>query len=204
MKYKIIWAAALIFCICDGIHAQDKNLTVLSWEIGFPGNNNNFLSKTSFEGGKIEYRHFIKDDLSVGVFLDWNSYYEYFPTATYTNNEQTQAVTTDMYRYIYTLPFGVNAHYYLKTGGLVRPFFGLSLGAQYAEQKLYYNIFYNEAKNWGFMARPELGVIIKPAPLSAFGLLLGGSYSFATNGNSNYGFNTLQSFNIQIGLVFMK
>jgi hypothetical protein len=54
------------------------------------------------------------------------------------------------------------------------------------------------------MARPELGVIIKPAPQSAFGLLLGGSYSFATNGNDNYGFNTLQSFNIQIGVVFMK
>ena len=196
----------MIIFISSNIHAQtpDKNLAGISWEIGFPGNNKNFLSKTSLSGGRIEYRHFINEDFSVGGFLDWNSYYQYFPSATYTNNEQTQAVTTDMYRYIYTLPFGVNVHHYFKTGKAIRPFIGLALGAQYAEQKLYYNIFYREAKNWGVLVRPELGVIIKPNPLSAFGLLLGGSYSYATNENADYGFNSLQSFNIQVGVVFIK
>ena len=206
MKNKIICTLSLIFFLGNEINAQwhDKNLAAISWEIGFPGNNKNFLSKTSLSGAKIEYRHFIKENLSVGAFLDWNSYYQYFPSATYTNNDQTQAVTTDMYRYIYTLPFGANAHYYFNVGKIIRPFIGLSLGAQYAEQRLYYNIFLSEAKNWGFLARPELGLIIKPNQLSAFGVLLGASYSYATNANNDYGFNSLQSFNIQIGIVFSK
>jgi len=206
MKNKITCFILLIFFISNEIIAQwrDKNMGAISWEIGFPGNNKNFLSKTSFAGAKIEYRHFIRENLSVGAFLNWNSYYQYFPSATYTNNDQTQAVTTDIYRYVYTLPFGVNAHYYFSVGKSIKPFIGLGLGTQFAEQKLYYNIFYKESKNWGFLIRPELGLIIRPHPFSLFGFLLGGSYSYATNINNDYGFSSLQSFNIQIGIIFSR
>lgn len=206
MKNKIIWITLLIFFSSNKIIAQsyNKNLLAICWEIGFPGNNKNFLSKTSLSGIKLDYRHFIKENLSVGIFADWNSYYQYFPSATYTNPDQTQAVTTDMYRYVYTFPFGANAHYYFNTGKIIKPFAGIAMGAQYAEQKLYYNVFVSQAKNWGFLVKPELGLICKPIPESGFGLLAGVSYSYATNVNKDFGFNSLQSFNIQIGIIFVK
>ena len=204
MKTKIIFIISFALLIASGTMAQStslyQNLFGISWEIGFPVSNNDFLSKTSTAGGKIEYRHFIKENLSVGGFLNWRSYYEYFPTATYENEDKTQAVTTDMYRYIYNLPMGANVHYYFKGGKMIQPFVGLGLGAQYSEQSVYYNIFVTEDKNWGFLIRPEAGLILNVK--DEWGILLGGSYGYSTNKNDALGINSLGDVNVQIGLVF--
>src|SRR6476646_4013012 len=147
MKNKILFTILSILLLGYGAIAQhhyQENMFVAAWEIGFPVSNNNFLSKTSYEGGKIEYRGFIKENLSIGGFLNWRSYYEYSPTRTYENPDKTQAVTTDMYRYIYNLPMGASVHYYFKGGKMIRPFAGLGLGAQYSEQTAYYNIYYSQ------------------------------------------------------------
>jgi len=201
MKTKIIFIICVALISCTVTNAQwAHNLFGISWEIGIPVSNNDFLKKTSMEGGKIEYRHKIKENLTVGGFLNWRSYYEYFPTATYENPEKTQAVTTDMYRYIYNLPMGANVHYYFKAGDMFKPFAGLGIGAQYSEQSMYYNIFLAEDKNWGFLLRPELGTIIKFQ--EQWGALIGATYSWSTNKNDRLGIKSLGDVNFQIGLVF--
>ena len=202
MKSRIICLIILCFLSIQIVNAQlySKNMFIAAWEIGFPVSNNDFLSKTSLAGGKIEYRHLIKDNISIGGFLNWRSYYEYFPTATYENPEKTQAVTTDMYRYIYNLPMGASVHYYFKAGKIAQPFVGLGLGAQYSEQTLYYNIFFSEEKNWGFLARPEVGAIFNVQ--DQWGILVGASYAYATNSADRFGINSLGDVNIQIGVVF--
>jgi hypothetical protein len=204
MKTKIYIIA--IFSIFSASLAQAQtyynNLFGLSWEIGLPMTNNNFLSKTSTAGGKVEYRHFINEKFSIGGFFNWRSYYEYFPTDTYENPEKTQAITTDMYRYIYNLPFGVSGHYYFKGGKMVKPFAGLALGTQYSEQTIYYNIFYTEETNWGFLVRPELGAIIKFN--DEWGALVGASYAYSSNQAVKFGIRGLADLNFQIGLVFAQ
>jgi len=202
MKTKMLITIIVALSIAEISKAQlyARNLFAVAWEIGLPVSNNDFLSKTSFTGGKIEYRHLIKENISIGGFFNWRSYYEYFPTATYENPEKTQAVTTDMYRYIYNLPFGANVHYYFKGGDMFKPFAGLGIGAQYSEQTMYYNIFLTEDKNWEFLVRPELGVIIKFQ--DQWGGLIGASYGYSTNKNPSLGIKNLGDVNFQIGLVF--
>jgi hypothetical protein len=204
MKNKFIISCLVACCLSVSGYSQSRihNLYGISWEIGFPVENNDFLSKTSYSGGKIEFRHFIKENLSVGGFFSWNSYYEYFPKATYTNNEGTQAVTTDMYRYIYTFPFGINGHYYFKAGKLIKPFAGLALGTQYSDQRLFYNIYESRDENWGFFVRPEIGAIIKLEENGHFGFLLGATYGYGTNKNDRLGIDHLGNVNVQIGVVF--
>jgi outer membrane protein W len=201
-KILIILFAISSFALSSQAQVYSRNMFVVAWEIGLPVSNNDFLSKTSFSGGKVEYRHLIKDNLSIGGFFNWRSYYEYFPTATYENEDKTQAVTTDMYRYIYNLPMGATVHYYFKGGDMIKPFAGLGLGAQYSEQSMYYNIFVSEDKNWGFLVRPEVGAIIKFQ--DQWGALIGASYAYSTNKNPSLGIKNLGDVNFQIGLVFTE
>lgn len=206
MKKKYIVILIAVFLI--GTHSAKaqafKNLFGISWEISVPINNNNFLDKTSLAGGKFEYRRFINKKFSLGGFINWNSGYQYVPKATYNNADATQAVTTDMYKYLYTAPFGVSGHYYFSTRNLINPFIGLGLGAQYSEQNLYFNIYESTSKNWGFFVRPELGIIITPHPWHNMSFLLGSGYSFSTNQNNNLGINNIQNLTFQLGLLFSE
>lgn len=205
MKNKFIALLIIVLSATDAVKAQTfKNLFGISWEIGVPLNNNDFLNKTSIAGGKFEYRRFINKKLSVGGFINWNSYYQYIPKATYNNVDATQAVTTDMYRYIYTAPFGVSTHYYFSTRNLINPFIGLGLGAQYSEQNLYFNIYESTSKNWGLLVRPEFGIIITPHPWHSMSFLLGSGYSLSTNKNNNLGINNIQNLTFQLGLIFFE
>lgn len=175
------------------------NLWALSWEISIP-TNNDFLTKTSFAGGKFEYRHFLEGKpLSFGMSIGWNSYQEYIPTQTIVYDEGSKAITTDMDRVIYTVPMAATGHYYFNYGKTAMPYVGLGVGAQYSEQDIYYNIFLDEESNWGFLVRPEIGVLIAPGQKN-WGILAGASYSFATNKNDRFQIDNLKNFSFNIGL----
>jgi opacity protein-like surface antigen len=176
-----------------------NNLFGLSWEIAIP-TNNEFLDKTSFAGGKAEYRHFLKQaPVSFGVAVSWNSFEQYIPTQTIEYKDGNAAITTDMDRVIYTVPVMATAHYYFNYGKKAMPYVGLGIGTQYAEQNIYYNIFEDTQNNWGFAVRPEIGVLIRPNG-GNWGIFLGASYSYATNKNDLFQNDNLKSFNFNIGL----
>jgi hypothetical protein len=181
--------------------APFDQMFTFAWDVNFPVSNN-FVSKTSYDGFRFDYRKMIKSDLSVGLDITWNSYYQYYPTKTYQIPDG--AVTTDLYSYIYTLPIAVNVHHYFHAGKMVIPYAGLAIGATYSEQRLYYNTYVSYDDNWGFLIRPEIGAIIKFHEQSGVGLLIGADYSYSTNSESAFKINGLQSFGLQLGIVFMK
>ena len=177
------------------------NLYGVSWEVSFPVGKA-FVSNTSFLGGKFEYRHFIKRNISLGATLSWNNYEEYVSRETYENAEQTQAITSDNQRYVFNLPMTVDGFYYFEHGKKIRPYFGLGLGAQYSSQAAYFNIFVIEDKNWGFVMRPQLGAYIPFSEFSHNGFVLAAGYNFATNKNESFRFSNMQSFWVSIGVGF--
>jgi hypothetical protein len=177
------------------------NLYGISWEASFPVGET-FVSKASFLGGKFEYRHFIKRNISLGATIGWNNYEEYVPRQTYENEEQTQAITTDNQRFIFNLPMTADVFYYFEKSKRVRPYVGLGLGAQYSSQAAYFNIYLKEDKNWGFIARPQIGALIPFSEYGHGGLLLGAGYNFATNKNETFRIDNMQSFWVSIGVAF--
>jgi hypothetical protein len=98
----------------------------------------------------------------------------------------------------------VNAHHYFQFGHSVYPYAGLALGAMYSEDELYYNTYVSSYTNWGFLVSPELGAIIKFSQYSSAGLLIGVSYSYATNKQKEFNIDGIQSFGVQIGVVVGK
>jgi len=203
-KYFFIPVLILLFAVRGNAQKYDKpfeNAFGATWDVEIPSNNP-FVSATSFEGFKLEYRHGLAHHMSVGLVMGWNRYYQYVPRQTYQIPDG--AVTTDLYTYIYTLPFGINAHYYFGESKMFKPFLGLTLGANYSQQRIYYNTYYSEDENWGFLARPELGVMIEPTPHAGFGILAGVSYSYATNSQDVFKINGLKSLGFQLGVFFIQ
>ena len=178
-----------------------SQMFAFAWDVNIPINNN-FTNKVSWDGFKLEYRKMVTHNLSVGTEINWAGYKEYYPTKTY--QIPNGAITSDFYTYIYTLPLAVNVHHYFEAGKMIKPYVGLALGAMYSEQRIYYNTYYSNDYNWGFLVRPELGAIFRFSENSNVGLLVGARYSYATNKQSTFKINGLQSVGFQLGIVFMQ
>lgn len=179
------------------------NIAFLAWDVNFPtGDLSSFISKTSFAGGTFGYRKMLNSgNISIGGDITWNSFYEYAPRKTY-QIPPNGAITTDLYKYVYTLPFGLNAHYYFNGGKLVAPYAGLGLGATYSQQQIYYNTYVSEDDNWGFYIRPELGAYIKFDEYSTWGILAGVRYNYSTNKQEDFKLNSITSVSAQLGIAW--
>lgn len=198
MKKLITTSAFLLSSIV--IFAQ-SNLLAGTWNINLPANSD-YLTKTSFSGGKIDYRHFINHSkFSFGVSLDWASYEQYFPRQTFVKPDGNGAITSDFVAQVYQVPIVGTFDYYFKGGKMVKPYVGIGLGASYMEQSLYYNVYVSDNDNWGFVARPELGAIIKFD--ESWGALIGANYSIATNSTELLNKSSINSFGFNIGLAVL-
>src|SRR3954452_6988365 len=201
---KLLVILILISAIATKSNAQTtlqhkvENRFYLGYEVGIPSG---FIEKTSWRGGRIEYRHKLKSDLSLGLSMAWNSFEEYVNRNTYQKPDGGGALTTDMVKSVYVLPMTVTVHKYIKPGKKTLPWVGVGVGAQYTDQTVYANIYGINDYNWGFVVRPEIGVDI---PFNDFtALFLSATYNYATN--SYDAFNTsdkLQHFAISIGFSF--
>jgi opacity protein-like surface antigen len=176
-----------------------KNVLLGSWNIGLPMNSD-YLTKTSFAGFRVDYRRFIKPNLSVGFSTGWQSFEQYFDTQSYNSSDGNTTVTTDMYRIVYNVPFMVNAHYYFDAGKYVKPYAGFGIGCMYSEQTAYFNIYELDDNGMGFAIRPEIGALINIS--DQFIGNVGFNYQFATNKSDFFNINSLSELDIQIGVGF--
>ena len=200
MKKSIIVLAIILFSGGSLMAQGVKNLFGVSWEVAFPVGD--FIGKTSFSGAKLEYRHFVKPSFSIGTTLSWNNYEEYVSKKTYENADQTQAVTTDNDRIVFNLPITADFFYYFQSSGKIKPYAGVGLGAQYSAQEVYYNIYVSEEKNWGFVARPQIGALIHLQPTNPTFFMVGAGYNYATNKNESFKVDNLANFWVSIGVCF--
>ena len=176
-----------------------KDMGLLNWQIATPLSTN-YLKETSLRGGSVEYRRFLKQNMSVGIGFSWNSFEQYIPPKVYEKPDGSQALYTDFVHQVYTLPIYLNAHYYLKGGDKVKPYAGIGLGAQYSEQDAYYNIFVTEEKNWGFVARPEIGLLYRIS--NYFGLHANVGFNYATNNSEDFKIDDLKHVYYSIGIYW--
>jgi outer membrane protein W len=177
-----------------------QEFLAVGWEINFP-NNSDYLTKTSFAGGKIDYRHFLNKKISVGLSLNWATYEQYLPRQTFVKPDGNSAVTSDYIAQSYQLPITATIHYYFKENKVLKPYVGVALGGQYLDQTLYYNVYQSENNNWGFVVRPELGVILKPG-YQDWGILIAANYSYATNKTDLINLSSFKNFGITIGVGY--
>jgi len=195
---KICLTAALLISLIGSGFAQSKHMFGVFYKVTTPSGD--YLTKTSWAGGELEYRYFPNNQLSVGGNLSWASFSQYFPRQTYVKDDGNTALTSDFVAHAYTLPITATAHYYFAQKKRIRPYAGIALGGQYMDQRLYYNVYESDDYNWGFVARPEFGVLIgDPHSLTPIVFAIDWSYSSNKNGiTQKSSFNT---FGVKLGIM---
>ena len=157
---KKILLIIVLFATVSTLSAQ-SSVFGISWEANFPSNGN-YITKSSYRGGKFEYRHLFQKKFSVGLAVNWATYEQYFNRQTFEDEAGDNAVTSDFLAQTYQIPITATFHYYLEGGKMIKPFVGIGIGGQSLMQSLYYNVYVSEDNNWGFVVRPEIGAFIKP------------------------------------------
>ena len=137
------------------------------------GDLSNYADGTSWRGWSFEGRRFTTDEVSVGGYIGYNGFYEERARALYDIDNVT--INSQTWRYVYTLPVLVTAHYYIGEG-MVRPYVGVGTGVYYIEQELQFSSFRLSNNYWKFGLAPELGLFIPFGISSNVGALLNAKF----------------------------
>lgn len=193
----------LIGLLCSsGLLAQQKYI-YLNLDINKPLSNTEWIEDLTMAAGKIGYRGFITPNFSAGLDLGWANFDQYEPVSTKEN--ATGAITTDYFHYVYSYSGAISGQYYFKPEDEDRffPYVGLGLGASTNEYVLYYNIYEESERSWGFLARPEIGVLFRFTERSPLGIMAAVHFDYSTNKSGTFGYSNFSTLGFQIGLMTM-
>ena len=177
-----------------------------AWDANLPLSNTGWIDDASTRGARVGFRKFIGDErrISVGLDVNWNYFQTYKPTETfYTENG---AVTTDYFNDIGQVAAAISGQYYFPIGDkqVFYPYVGLGLGANRNRYTVSYNIYQDEESAYGFLARPEAGILVRIGERRRFGLTAAVHYDYSTNKSESYGYNNFMSAGFNIGIVALQ
>jgi len=183
-----------------------ENYAYIAWNYQYPLTNREWLKDPSSRGGAVGYKVFLNGSrrFSLGGEVNWTTFTQYAPTETFYNTNG--AITTDYFKYVYSYGIVLSSQYYFPMGEkeLFFPYVGLGLGANRNTYTLFYNIYSEEYKAWGFLGRPEAGIVIRFSEGRSLGAIAAVHYDFSTNKNSEFGYKNFSSAGFKIGLVLMS
>lgn len=197
----IIAAAASIFAATAQANAQMSKEFYLNGGWQFNGTlANDFAESAQGYGAYFEGGYFVTPMLAVGGFASFNTNNQYVPTKTYVFSDQS-ALTTDLTRSIYQVPFGATLRYRFMRS-MFQPYVEAKLGAQYSTQNIYMSTFVNQHENWGFYVSPEIGLTFFPFERTDFGFQVAAYYSYATNRSKDIDIAGLNNLGFKLGIAF--
>ncbi len=159
-----------------------------------------FVDNAQGYGAYVEGGYYVTPMIAVGGFASFGTNNDYIPKKTY-HLQDNAAVTTDLDRSIYQVPFGATMRVrFLRYE--IQPYFEAKIGAEYSTQSTYMSTFVNRHDNWGFYISPEIGVTFFPFHKADVGFQIAGYYSYATNQNSSYDLKGLNNLGFKVGLAF--
>lgn len=161
---------------------------------------NEFVENGQGYGAYAEGGYYLTPMLALGGFASFNTNIAYVPRTTYTFSDQS-ALTTDLNRSIYQVPFGATLRCrFLRS--MFQPYIEAKIGAEYATQNTYMSTFVSRNDNWGFYVSPEVGMTFFPFPKTDFGFQIAAYYSYATNQNKSLDINGLNNVGFKLGIAF--
>jgi hypothetical protein len=199
------WMVTFVLVLMAALVSAQENYFYASWNYQMPMSNRQWLDTPSGHGAVIGYRFFLGDRrLSVGLDASWITFEQYEPKRTF--QQDNGAITTDYYKYIYQYAGVISAQYYFPVGDSERffPYAGLGLGANYNDFTLYYNIYSDSYTGWGFLARPEAGILVRFSERRSIGAIAAVHYDYSTNQNENFNYSNFTALGFRIGVVLMS
>jgi hypothetical protein len=169
------------------------------WQFnGTPGNG--FVRSAQGDGAYMEMGFYLTPMLAIGGFASFNTNNEYIPKQTYVFSDNS-ALTTDLVRSIYQVPFGTTVRYRFMRYE-VQPYVEAKFGSEYSTQSTYMSTFVNRHDNWGFYISPEIGVTVFPFETTDVGFQVAAYYSYSTNQNKSYDIKGINNLGFKLGIAF--
>ena len=151
-------------------------------------------------GAYIESGYYLTPMVAIGGFASFNTNNEYYPKQTYNFNDKS-ALTTDLNRSVYQVPFGSTVRVRFMRD-IFQPYFEARIGSEYSTQSTYMSTFVSRDSNWGFYISPEIGMTVYPFQKDDFGFQISAYYSYSTNKSSSYNLNGLNNLGFKLGIAF--
>jgi hypothetical protein len=161
---------------------------------------NNVAESAQGYGAYMEGGYYLTPMLALGGFASFNSNGQYFGKQTY-YFENHEALTTDVSRSLYQVPFGTTIRCRFTTSRF-QPYVEAKIGSEYSQQSTYMSTFVSRSDNWGFYVSPEVGFAWFPFDSADFGFQLAAYYSYATNNNKAYKMNGINNLGFKLGIAF--
>ena len=161
---------------------------------------NDFAASAQGYGAYIEGGYYVTPMFAVGGFASFNTNNKYVPRETYMFSDMS-ALTTDLDRSIYQVPFGATMRYRFSRS-MFQPYVAAKMGAEFSTQSTYMSTFVNRHDNWGFYISPEIGLAFFPFHKTDFGFQAAVYYSYATNRNNAIDMNGINNLGFKLGIAF--
>ena len=161
---------------------------------------NEYVESAQGFGAYMEGGYYVTPMFAVGAFASFNTNDTYIPKQTY-QLEDKAAITTDLDRSVYQVPFGATMRVrFMRTE--FQPYFEAKVGAEYSTQSTYMSTFVNRKDNWGFYISPEIGITFFPFHKDDVGFQFAAYYSYATNRNDSFNIKGLNNLGLKLGMAF--
>ena len=193
----------ILFALATVTAMAQPKYFYLALDYNAPMSNKNWIGDGSAKGIRLGYRAFVSDRFSAGIDVGSYAVNDYKPTTTIEN--ESGAITTDYFNYVYAYTAVLSGQYnfLVGDGDMIFPYGGLGVGANYNEYVQYYNIYNNAAKAFGFLVRPEAGVLVRFGTRRSLGAMAAVHYDFSTNQTQEFNYKNFTTLGFQVGLIFM-
>lgn len=198
--YMILASAAMLIFASEADAQMGKRYYINGgWQFNGTIANDYVQSGQGF-GAYMEGGYYITPMFAVGGFASFGTNNKYIPKQTY-ELENGAALTTDLDRSIYQVPFGATMRVrFMRTE--FQPYLEAKIGTEYSTQSTYMSTFVNRHDNWGFYISPEVGFTYFPFQKTDLGFQLAAYYSYATNRNDKFGIKGLNNVGFKLGIAF--
>lgn len=198
---------ALFMVVMSAVSAMaQRSYFYFAWDVNQPLSNTSWIDETSARGAKLGFRKIIGEQrrISVGLDVNWNYFQSYKPTETFYSDNG--AVTTDYFNDLFQMGATLTGQYYfpLSDKQIFFPYVGLGLGANRNEYTVSYNIYQDQESAYGFLARPEAGILVRIGERRRFGVIAAVHYDYSTNRSDSYGYDNFMTAGFQIGVVSLQ
>lgn len=189
------------FLLLSTLASAQENFFYLGVDINKPLANTDWINDISARGLRAGYRVFLSPRVSAGLDIAWSSFDQYFERQTREN--ATGAFTTDYFNYLYSYSATLSGqfHFLNSEESAVLPYVGLGLGATNHEYVMYYNIYSDTDRSWGFLARAEAGAVVWFGERRTVGAIAALHYDFTTHKSQTFGYDGFSALGLQLGIV---
>jgi len=194
---KIIFSISFVVLFSVAQAQKGETKLSISYNAALPMNDfKNVVSSTSFRGFNASVLHGVSDNLSIGLAVGFQDFYQKNGRQLYHFSDGTDvsAVVTNT---IQTIPLLADVKYNFSPGRTVQPYVAAGAGANLISYNQMFGEFGNEQTKFKFAARPEAGLFI-PFSNKISGFEIGVSYNIMPFKEGNI--KNLNNLGIHAGL----